>query len=96
MRRGIQFGPEVTRQEKAAKKTFHGRGLLFACYQSSIDRGFRFIQTSEFQPHPTPGHNEQFITYHALIRMGQHQNFPPTDYYNSWVGLPFIYLIDGG
>ncbi|KDR78229.1 hypothetical protein GALMADRAFT_65104 [Galerina marginata CBS 339.88] len=44
MRRGIQFGPEVTRAEKSAKKTFHGRGLLFACYQSSITNGFQFIQ----------------------------------------------------
>jgi len=49
MRRGIQFGPEVTRQEKVSKKTFHGRGLLFACYQSSIANGFRFIQTSELE-----------------------------------------------
>jgi len=46
MRRGIQFGPEVTKQEKAQKKTLHGRGLLFACYQSSITQGFQFIQHS--------------------------------------------------
>jgi len=44
IRRGIQFGPEVTKQEKAEKKTLHGRGLLFACYQSSITQGFQFIQ----------------------------------------------------
>ncbi|KAF8151491.1 hypothetical protein B0H34DRAFT_130841 [Crassisporium funariophilum] len=44
MRRGIQFGPEVTRHEKAAKRTIHGRGLLFACYQSSITDGFQLIQ----------------------------------------------------
>jgi Dyp-type peroxidase family len=46
IRRGIQFGPEVTKTEKKAKRTMHGRGLLFACYQSSIMDGFRFIQTS--------------------------------------------------
>ncbi|KDR71618.1 hypothetical protein GALMADRAFT_159433 [Galerina marginata CBS 339.88] len=46
MRRGIQFGPEVTRAEKLAKKTFHGRGLIFACYQSSITSGFQFLQSS--------------------------------------------------
>ncbi|KAF9530789.1 DyP-type peroxidase [Crepidotus variabilis] len=45
LRRGIQFGPEVTKQEKRTKTTMHGRGLLFACYQSSISDGFRFIQT---------------------------------------------------
>ncbi|KAL0954306.1 hypothetical protein HGRIS_003305 [Hohenbuehelia grisea] len=44
MRRGIQFGPEVTLIEKAEKKTHHGRGLLFACYSSSIVDGFQFIQ----------------------------------------------------
>ncbi|PPQ90336.1 hypothetical protein CVT25_007738 [Psilocybe cyanescens] len=46
MRRGIQFGPEVTKKEKADKKTYHGRGLVFACYQSSITNGFQFIQHS--------------------------------------------------
>ncbi|TFK38587.1 hypothetical protein BDQ12DRAFT_631188 [Crucibulum laeve] len=44
MRRGIQFGPEVTRQEKKEKKTMHGRGLLFACYQSSITNSFQLLQ----------------------------------------------------
>lgn len=48
MRRGIQFGPEVTKQEKAAKKTFHGRGLVFVCYQTSIVNGFQFIQQSAY------------------------------------------------
>ncbi|KAF4612368.1 hypothetical protein D9613_003959 [Agrocybe pediades] len=46
MRRGVQFGPEVTKAERAAKKTSQGRGLLFACYQSSITDGFQFIQRS--------------------------------------------------
>ncbi|KAK0435361.1 peroxidase TAP [Armillaria borealis] len=36
LRRGIQFGPEVTQSEKEEAKTQHGRGLLFMCYQSSI------------------------------------------------------------
>lgn len=46
MRRGIQFGPEVTKEERTAKKTSKARGLLFACYQSSITDGFQFIQRS--------------------------------------------------
>jgi deferrochelatase/peroxidase EfeB len=46
MRRGIQFGPEVTSFEKFEGRTLHGRGLLFACYQSSIVNGFQFIQKS--------------------------------------------------
>ncbi|KAK0470216.1 peroxidase TAP [Desarmillaria tabescens] len=44
LRRGIQFGPEVTQSEKEEAKTRHERGLLFICYQSSIDDAFQFIQ----------------------------------------------------
>ena len=50
MRRGIQFGKEVTDEEKKNKKTEHGRGLLFVCYQSSLENGFRFVQRSESGP----------------------------------------------
>ena len=46
IRRGIQFGPEVTDEEKECKQTKEERGLLFACYQSSIRRGFQFMQQS--------------------------------------------------
>jgi Dyp-type peroxidase family len=46
MRRGIQFGPELTAAEKASGKTIHGRGLLFNCYQTSITNGFQFLQHS--------------------------------------------------
>lgn len=45
-RRGIQFGPEVTREERKAGKTIEDRGLLFACYQTSINTGFAFLQKS--------------------------------------------------
>ena len=47
MRRGIQFGPELTAAEKASGKTIHGRGLLFNCYQTSISNGFQFLQQCE-------------------------------------------------
>jgi deferrochelatase/peroxidase EfeB len=56
MRRGIQFGDEVRSGETqesdflnngfldySKEKNF--RGLLFACYQSSIKNGFHFMQT---------------------------------------------------
>ncbi|KAK7442538.1 dye-decolorizing heme-containing peroxidase [Stygiomarasmius scandens] len=46
MRRGIQFGPEVTPEESQNHRTLHGRGLLFACYQSDITAGFQFVQQS--------------------------------------------------
>ncbi|KJA16590.1 hypothetical protein HYPSUDRAFT_147511 [Hypholoma sublateritium FD-334 SS-4] len=44
MRRGIQFGPELTTHEKAMGITEHGRGVLFACYQSSLVNGFQLQQ----------------------------------------------------
>ncbi|KAJ2971030.1 hypothetical protein NUW58_g9531 [Xylaria curta] len=48
LRRGIAFGPEVTKEEKAAKKSSNDpkleRGLLFVCYQSNLGNGFHFIQ----------------------------------------------------
>ncbi|KAI0364308.1 Dyp-type peroxidase [Pilatotrama ljubarskyi] len=46
IRRGVQFGPEVSPAEAAAGKTQHGRGLIFAAYQSNIVNGFQFIQHS--------------------------------------------------
>lgn len=53
IRRGIQFGPEVSAAEAANGKTTQGRGLLFAAYQSNIETGFQFIQhcTRPLQPH---------------------------------------------
>jgi len=55
MRRGIQFGPEVTEAEKVSGKTKHGRGLLFAAYSTSINAGFKLLQhtwanNNMFQP----------------------------------------------
>jgi len=44
MRRGIQFGPEVTKQEQDTNTTIENRGLMFHSYQSSITNGFRFVQ----------------------------------------------------
>ena len=47
IRRGMQFGPEVTPDEKNQHKTLEDRGLLFHCYQSSLNNGFRFLQIGE-------------------------------------------------
>jgi len=44
LRRGIQFGPELTPDEIKQNKTIENRGLLFHSYQSAISQGFRFIQ----------------------------------------------------
>jgi len=48
IRRGIQYGPEVTDEEDATSTSSTDpkleRGLLFACYQSNLSNGFSFIQ----------------------------------------------------
>src|SRR6516225_2473087 len=41
IRAGITFGPEV---EPGETTTRHSRGLMFVCYQTSIERQFEFIQ----------------------------------------------------
>lgn len=43
IRRGIPFGPEVDHKENIEKKSHHSRGLMFVCYQTSIDDQFEFI-----------------------------------------------------
>ena len=42
IRAGIPFGPEVMPGET---RTMHSRGLMFVCYQASIERQFEFIQS---------------------------------------------------
>lgn len=48
IRRGIQYGPEVTDEESATSTSSPDpkleRGLLFVCYQSDLSKGFSFIQ----------------------------------------------------
>jgi Dyp-type peroxidase family len=46
IRRGIQYGEELTHQELQEGRTIEDRGLLFVCYQSNIENGFQFIQQS--------------------------------------------------
>ncbi|KAH9848438.1 hypothetical protein C2E23DRAFT_739585 [Lenzites betulinus] len=48
LRRGIQFGPEVTTAEadSGTSDPANARGLLFVCYQSALADGFQFIQQS--------------------------------------------------
>jgi len=46
MRRGISFGPEMTKEEQTSGTTH--QGLLFACYQASIEDTFQFIQNSGY------------------------------------------------
>jgi len=41
LRAGIRFGHEVAAGETT---TAHSRGLMFVCYQTSIERQFEYIQ----------------------------------------------------
>ncbi|KAL4867192.1 hypothetical protein BDV12DRAFT_198402 [Aspergillus spectabilis] len=44
IRRGIPYGPEVTKDEHDHQTTKEDRGILFVCYQSNISNGFRRVQ----------------------------------------------------
>jgi Dyp-type peroxidase family len=45
IRAGIPFGPEVGPDETTATARSKSRGLMFVCYQTSIQRQFEFIQS---------------------------------------------------
>ncbi|KAB5592132.1 Peroxidase 2 [Ceratobasidium theobromae] len=45
-RTGIAYGPEVQPGEHEEHVSEFSRGLAFVCYQSSIDKGFQFMQKS--------------------------------------------------
>ena len=47
IRAGIPFGPEVAPGETT---TTHSRGLMFVCYQTSIERQFEYIQRNANDP----------------------------------------------
>lgn len=52
MRRGIPYGEDFQ-----PGKPDVGRGLLFACYQSTIEDGYRFIQTAWANQRNFPSQN---------------------------------------
>lgn len=52
IRRGIQYGPEVSAKERANNRTEKDRGLLFVSYQSSLKDGFQFLQKSKSRSVP--------------------------------------------
>ncbi|MBV9198848.1 MAG: Dyp-type peroxidase [Alphaproteobacteria bacterium] len=47
IRAGIPFGPEVAAGETVTR---HSRGLMFVCYQTSIERQFEYIQRHANDP----------------------------------------------
>ena len=44
LRLGLQYGPEITPDERAQGRTLEDRGLMFKCYVASLTRQFEFVQ----------------------------------------------------
>ncbi|RYP39148.1 hypothetical protein DL767_002328 [Monosporascus sp. MG133] len=59
LRRGIQYGPEVSAKEREHNRTESDRGLLFVSYQSSLKDGFQFLQKSWANPATFPPNKTQ-------------------------------------
>ena len=74
IRRGIQYGPEVSAAEAAEGRTTEDRGLLFACYQSNIANGFKFIQESR---NPFPGTGRWNVSRLTAVGWANNEGFPP-------------------
>lgn len=81
LRRGIPYGPEFQPGEQPYGEEpvtdDRDRGLLFVCYQSSIARGFAFIQQTWANggDFPQPGDGEDPIISQALAE--REFNLPP-------------------
>lgn len=72
IRRGVQFGPEVTPEEAKQNKTIHARGLIFFAYSANLALGFQFIQKSwannqNFPPAKTPAIGTATIGFDPII-----------------------------
>jgi len=74
MRQGIPFGPEVSHEEQHTSKTAPGinRGLAFVCYQSTINKGFSFLQKTwvnnlKFPPHRDSNGNPLQVGFDPII-----------------------------
>jgi Dyp-type peroxidase family len=52
IRRGITFGPEVAPGETTTR---YSRGLMFVCYQTSIERQFEYLQRNANDPNFVSG-----------------------------------------
>ncbi|KAK0432370.1 peroxidase TAP [Armillaria borealis] len=85
LRRGIQFGPEVTQSEKEEGKTQHGRGSLFMCYQSSIKSWATNVTFPPFEKTPAmPGASstdpnvELTLTEEFVVPRGGEYFFTPS------------------
>jgi len=70
----MPYGPEVTDEERDGRGTIYERGLHVVCYQSSITRGFKFIQEGN-------SHLDPIFPFLVLIGLSlgwyNDPNFPP-------------------
>jgi Dyp-type peroxidase family len=61
IRRGIPFGPELTSEERKTGRTDPKltRGLMFVCYQTSIERQFEYIVRNFINDDPDSDHTDR-------------------------------------
>ena len=68
----MPYGREVTPEERDGRGTIYERGLHVVCYQSSITRGFKFIQEGIPRlPFSLPHPHRRFLGWY------NDPNFPP-------------------
>ena len=70
----MPYGPEVTAEERDGRGTIYERGLHVVCYQSSIMRGFKFIQEGTIPPR---FHSTSFVLTSKILGWYNDPNFPP-------------------
>ncbi|KAF8872878.1 hypothetical protein BD779DRAFT_1571573 [Infundibulicybe gibba] len=65
-RQSIAYGPELMDDELQQEKTLEDRGLILVCYQSSIVRGFKYIQQSSYNNPNYPAGDKPAPGYDAI------------------------------
>ncbi|KAH9818416.1 hypothetical protein DFH28DRAFT_960272 [Melampsora americana] len=76
-RSGIPYGPELTQEEIDENKTKHNRGLLFVCYQSKLEDGFKLVQEVWSNNPDFPPKNPAKVTTGLDLLIGQNGKHGP-------------------
>jgi deferrochelatase/peroxidase EfeB len=68
MRRGLPYGPDHD-PETEPHKTTQDRGLMFVCYQTSLNNGFSFIKNSK-HAFPSKDSIRPLTAYSRVVQPG--------------------------
>lgn len=84
----MPYGPEVSLEERDGNGSIDQRGLHLVCYQSSIVRGFKFIQQGKVTPTTV---SPSAVDSHSLpfYRMVQRPRLPTRQADSTWLGSYF-------